>query len=54
MGFLAPWFLAGAAAGMVGVSVVKLTVSSDAVSGNLNFSVTANGKSSTAMLLPIQ
>jgi uncharacterized protein (TIGR03437 family) len=46
---------AGAAAGMVGVSIVKVTLTSDmAISGNANLTVAVNGKSSASMILPVQ
>lgn len=46
---------AGAAVGEVGVSIVKLTVSSAmAISGNANLTIAVNGKPSASMILPIQ
>jgi uncharacterized protein (TIGR03437 family) len=46
---------AGAAPGMVGVAIVKLTISPDmAIAGNANLTVAVNGKPSAAMVLPIQ
>ena len=46
---------AGAAAGMVGVSILKVTISDDmAVSGNATLTVGVNGKQSSSMILPVQ
>jgi uncharacterized protein (TIGR03437 family) len=46
---------AGAAAGMVGVSIVKVTINDDmAISGNATLTVGVNGKQSASMILPVQ
>jgi uncharacterized protein (TIGR03437 family) len=46
---------AGAAVGIVGVQVVKLTITPDMPSGtNLNLTINANGKNSTQVVLPLQ
>jgi uncharacterized protein (TIGR03437 family) len=46
---------AGAATGIVGVSIVKLTITPDmAVSGNATFTIAVNGKPSASTILPMQ
>lgn len=45
---------AGAAPGMVGVSIVKLTITGDMPSANLNLALDVNGKQSAQVVLPIQ
>lgn len=46
---------AGAASGMVGVNILKLTITSDMpASSNVNLTVQVNGKSSAPFVLPVQ
>ena len=46
---------AGAAVGIVGVQVIKLTITPDLPSGTvLNITINANGKNSTQVVLPLQ
>ncbi len=45
---------AGAAPGMVGITLVKMKITSDLPSGTLNLSVTTNAKQSTTVVLPLQ
>ncbi len=46
---------AGAAAGIVGVSIVKMTITPDMPSGtNANLTIAVNGKPSAVMVLPLQ
>ncbi len=46
---------AGAASGLVGVSVLKLTITNDMPpSSNVNFTVQVNGKTSSQVVLPVQ
>ncbi|MBZ5603117.1 MAG: hypothetical protein LAO79_12515 [Acidobacteriia bacterium] len=45
----------GAAAGMVGVNILKLTITNDMpASSNVNITVQVNGKSSSQVVLPVQ